>query len=145
MNRVVSLVLGALVAMFAAVSAETMSIYVWKYRPVIVFAGAANDPALIGQRRIFTESRSGLVERDIVIVWVIGNTIQAELGPGPGLSASQLRTRYGTEGTGFRIVLVGKDGGTKLAGSKPIATSTLFGTIDAMPMRRDEMLRNRPE
>jgi hypothetical protein len=36
---------------------------------------------------------------------------------------------------------VGKDGGEKLSSSKPLAAEKLFATIDAMPMRRDEMQR----
>ena len=144
MNRAVSLTLGALAAMSVTVPAEAMSAYRWTYRPVVVFAGAASDSALAEQRRIFAGSRSGLAERDVVIVWVIGNTVLAELGPGPGLTASQLRSRFGAEGSGFRVVLVGKDGGTKLTRPTPIGTRTLFGTIDAMPMRRDEMRRSRP-
>ncbi len=144
MNRAVSFTLGALAAISATVPAEAMSVYRWTYRPVVVFAGAGSDSALVEQRRIFDGSRSGLAERDIVIVWVIGDTVQAELGPGPGLTASQLRSRFGAEGSGFRVVLLGKDGGTKLTRSSTIGTRTLFGTIDAMPMRRDEMRRNRP-
>jgi hypothetical protein len=130
--------------MLSTLPADAMSLYRWKYRPVVVFAGAGTDPAIAEQQRIFARSRSGLAERDIVIVWVTGDTIQAELGPGPGLTANQLRARFGAGGSGFRIVLVGKDGGTKLTRSTPIGLRTLFATIDAMPMRRDEMRRDRP-
>jgi hypothetical protein len=52
-----------------------------------------------------------------------------------------LRSRFGATRAAFRVVLVGKDGGTKLAQSSPILPDALFGAIDAMPMRRDEMRR----
>jgi hypothetical protein len=41
------------------------------------------------------------------------------------------------------VLLVGKDGGVKLSSSSPLSASTLFGTIDAMPMRIDEMRRRK--
>ena len=36
---------------------------------------------------------------------------------------------------------VGKEGGPKLTQSTPLSTANLFGTIDAMPMRRDDSRR----
>jgi len=120
---------------------HAMSGYRWKYRPVVVLAGADDGAALAEQRRVFAANRAGLAERDIVVVWVIGNKVRAELGPGPGLTAAQLRARFGAAETGFRVALVGKDGGTKLIQSKPLSADALFGTIDSMPMRRKEVTR----
>lgn len=121
--------------------ADAMSAYRWTYRPVVVLAGSGSDAALAEQRRIFAAARAGLADRKIVVVWVVGNSVRAELGPPPGLTASQLRARFGATTNGFRVALVGKDGGTKLTQSTPLRTASLFGTIDAMPMRRDEMRR----
>jgi hypothetical protein len=53
--------------------------------------------------------------------------------------AVALRRRLGLPGDGFRAVLVGKDGEPKITARSPIPMETLFSTIDAMPMRRDEM------
>lgn len=39
----------------------------------------------------------------------------------------------------FRICLVGKDGGVKFARREFVDAATLFGLIDAMPMRRAEI------
>jgi hypothetical protein len=39
----------------------------------------------------------------------------------------------------FSAVLIGKDGGVKLRQTKPITSALLFATIDAMPMRQQEM------
>jgi len=134
--------LGAVCAVLvAALPAEAMSIYRWKSRPVIVFAGSGGDKALAEQHRIFNRNRAGLADRDIVVVWVTGNDVTADLGPGPGLTAAQLRARLGATGNGFRVVLVGMDGSTKLTQSKPLSTTTLFATIDAMPMRREKLRR----
>lgn len=139
--RPITLLAAALAAAHASLPAEAMSGYRWKHRPVVVLAGPGGEAALAEQRRIFEASRRGLAERDIVVVWVVGNRVSADLGPGPGLSASRLRARFGVPAGGFRVALVGKDGGTKLSQSTPLSAAALFATIDAMPMRRDEVRR----
>ncbi len=142
--KVPSTILGAATALSLTIAqAEAMSAYLWKHRPVVVVAGPGGETAIAEQRRIFAASRAGLAERDIVVVWVTGNTVSAELGPGPGMTAAQLRARFGAPESGFRVILVGKDGGTKLSQSSPLGSAILFGTVDAMPMRRDEIRRNR--
>ena len=134
-------VIAVIAVVLAAQPAQAMSGYRWKYRPVVVLAGADADAALAEQRRIFAVNRSGLAERDIVVIWVIGDKVRAELRPGPGMTAAQLRARFGAPETGFRVALVGKDGGTKLTQSKPLSAGMLFSTIDSMPMRRNEVSR----
>ena len=77
----------------------------------------------------------------MVVIWVVGDKVSAELGPHPRESAKALRARFGASPSGFRIVLVGKDGGTKLNTTSPLGTGALYATIDAMPMRQNEMRR----
>lgn len=143
MTRTVTILGTAIAISFMTASADAMSLYRWKNRPVVILAGPGGEASLAEQRRIFAASRAGLAERDIVVVWVTGNNVRADFGPSPGMTAAQLRARFGAPDNGFRVVLVGKDGGAKLTQASPLSTATLFGTIDAMPMRRDEIRRNR--
>lgn len=143
MNKLPSIVLTSVLVALTVSPAAAMSGYRWKHRPVVVIAGPNGEVALVEQRRIFSTNISGLRERDVVIIWVAGNAVSAELGPGPGLSAEQLRQRFGAPDNGFRVILVGKDGGTKLSRPTPLPANMLFGAIDAMSMRRDEMRRSR--
>ncbi|OGX91137.1 hypothetical protein BEN49_20965 [Hymenobacter coccineus] len=53
----------------------------------------------------------------------------------------QLAQRLGLRPPAFGVVLVGKDGGTKRTSATPLAPDDLFGTVDKMPMRRQEMRR----
>lgn len=117
------------------------SSYKWKYRPLFIFADSTANSALVEQRRIFAASRAGLVERDVALIWVIANNVSIDGGPGLRQTAAALRARYGVGPTEFKAVLVGKDGGVKLATSSAIRAESLYLTIDAMPMRRDEMRR----
>ncbi len=106
-----------------------------------MFADGASSAALAQQRGIVAASRTGLADRNVVVVWIVGNSVSAELGPAPAQSAGALRARFGVSTASFSAVLVGKDGGAKLSQSKPLDAARLFATIDAMPMRRNEMRR----
>jgi hypothetical protein len=61
---------------------------------------------------------------------------------GDGQQARQLRQRLAADGNQFRVFLVGKDGNTAFASSNAVAAKEIFGRIDAMPMRRDEMQKD---
>ncbi len=113
--------------------------YRWTFRPVLVFAPDASHPALIRQKQVIGAARGPLRERDIAVVYVVGNDVSHELGPSPGKGASALRETYGVGRTEFRAVLVGKDGGVKLRSSSPFTVERLSSVIDAMPMRKQEM------
>jgi hypothetical protein len=118
-----------------------MTDYKWKYRPLVVFADNEALAPLAEQRRMVSDGRSRLAERNVVVIWVVGDKVSAEFGPHPGASAKALRARFGTSTSPFRAVLVGKDGGTKLNSASPLSASALYATIDAMPMRQNEMRR----
>ena len=128
-------------AMTGSDAAAAMTDYKWKYRPLVIIAADASTPQLSAQRRMVAANRSALAERDIVVIWVVGNSVSAEFGPKPRESAAALQARFGSPKGDFRAILVGKDGGTKLTTSSPITADRLYATIDAMPMRRNEMRR----
>ncbi len=102
-------------------------------RILVVAAPDERDPALVAQREALAAARPALRERDLVVVEAVGT----------GTEAAALRRRLGLPERGFRAVLVGKDGGPKLTATEPVAPERLFATIDAMPMRRDEMRERR--
>jgi hypothetical protein len=56
-------------------------------------------------------------------------------------TACAMRQRLYVAKEGFHAVLVGKDGHPKLSSFEPISASELITTIDAMPMRKQEMRR----
>lgn len=105
----------------------------WEKRVLLVAASDGGDPLLRSQRRIIAEWRSGVEERDLVVVEVIGNKVT-----GASDEAATLRQRYNLPSNDFSVVLIGKDGGSKLRQARPVSAEMLEKTIDAMPMRRDE-------
>ena len=145
MSRTASVLLAASAALgpilAAPEAAEAMSTYRWKNRPLFVFAPSTASPDFVRQQAALAGRSAGLRERDMVVIAVIGDRVTARFGRTPGLSAAAMRRRYGVPDGAFRAVLVGKDGGVKISAGSPISTRRLFSTIDAMPMRRQEMRR----
>lgn len=114
-----------------AAGPASISAMKWEKRVLLVSAPDANDPSLNEQRRIIARWKAGAEERDITIVEVIGDDVA-----GASNSAATLRQRYRLPIAGFAVTLIGKDGGSKLRGTRPISAATLEEVIDAMPMRR---------
>lgn len=111
----------------------------WKNRILLIFSSDADSSALLRQRQLLSRSPADVGERDLVIVEIIGGKASALGQPGLGLDAKALQKRYQAEGASFKVVLIGKDGGSKLERDRPIDSTELFRTIDAMPMRQSEM------
>ena len=80
----------------------------------------------------------------MVIVWAIGDRVSDDLGPPPRETAAVLPRRFGVESQGVRTVLVGKNGDVKRESGAPVSAVGLFGAIDAMPMRKQELRRPAP-
>jgi hypothetical protein len=96
---------------------------------LVVLAADPESPALAEQKRQIESMKGGAGERDLVLVQPPAGSAQAKA----------LRTRLSLGDEPFQAVLVGKDGGAKLRAAKPIMARELTATIDAMPMRQDEM------
>jgi hypothetical protein len=130
---VVSLFLALTGICMPAQAAESLAMHRWKHRVLVVVAPSSQDRDLRAQRRIFQEAREGMAERNLVLVEAAGDDP----------SARAIRREAAVDGTRFQVLLIGKDGNIAAASGTPLTARGLFGKIDAMPMRRDEM-RRRP-
>jgi hypothetical protein len=108
---------------------DPLARYRWTARMLVVLAADPESQALAEQRRHIESLKDGAADRDLVIVQPPAGSVEAEA----------LRKRFGPGTEPFLAVLVGKDGGAKLRAAKPITARELMATIDAMPMRQDEM------
>jgi hypothetical protein len=77
---------------------------------------------------MLSEDMAGLTERQIKITRVATNTKNFE-------KYSLLKINPNL----FTLVLIGKDGGVKFSSNKIITSTKLYGIIDQMPMRKQEM------
>jgi hypothetical protein len=140
-RRLLSLLAVSPVLAMPVRDAGAMTVYQWKKRPIVVFSPSDGDARFVRQKAIINGARTGFLDRDVVVVYVVGGTVSHDLGPSPGISGSALRSRFRASEGAFRVLLLGKDGGIKLDSPQPIAASDLFAEIDRMPMRRDEIRR----
>ena len=113
----------------------------WRHRVLLVFAPAPDLAAYGEQMARLAEAAPQLEERDVRVASVLdagGSAPQAgsalTLPALPPARARALRRRLGVPAGEFRVVLVGKDGGAKLARRTPLTASTLLSTIDGMPV-----------
>lgn len=123
--------LGAIFAMHGT-DAAPLDEHLWKNRLLVIVAPTESG-AVEEQRRIYRSAERGMSERQIVLIEALGDSQRSR----------ELRTKTSADGKRFQVFLVGKDGSAALSSEKPFSAEYLFGKVDAMPMRRDEMRRSR--
>jgi hypothetical protein len=102
----------------------------WKNRLLVVSA-PPGDIAASEQRKIYETASKGMSERQILLIEALGDSDRTK----------QVRSWLSADGQHFQVFLVGKDGHTALSSQKRLSAEYIFGKVDAMPMRRDEMRR----
>jgi len=121
-------------------SSFSLSSQKWKNRLLLIFAPSDQNRAYQQQMQLFAQHKQGFATRDLVLVRVLAQGNSYANGQQiDSSSAANLRDRFGVGNSDFRVILVGKDGGTKRSDSEPVKANAIFNEIDAMPMRRQEM------
>ena len=100
--------------------------FIWKKRPIVVFADSPNDPLFEEQMELLLSRPDALRTRDVVILTDTDPSARSEL-------RQKLRPR------GFMMVLIGKDGGIKLRKPFPWDVREISRSIDKMPIRQREI------
>ena len=107
--------------------------YTWKNRILLIFSYDAEFAE--EQKKLLTQDRSGLVDRDMILFGFNEDTPPFSLDP--SIELDKLRKSLSIENN--TIVLFGKDGGIKAKWETLVGAQTIFDIIDAMPMRQREM------
>ena len=100
--------------------------FLWRLRPVIVFADSELDPRYIEQITLLKDGAAELVDRDVI---VITDTDPSAMSP----LRTELRPR------GFMLVLLGKDGEIRLRKPFPWDVREISRSIDKIPLRQREI------
>lgn len=95
------------------------------YRELLIFGEADNKALVDNQLKILQQHMDGLKERFIKIVVV--------------KKESNLYKKYQIKQGNFTVILIGKDTTEKYRSNTIIDIVQLFATIDAMPMRKEEI------
>lgn len=139
-----------LVAVFAMLlpqSPTPLIHYRDKARPILVFTPSPSDPRFLAQVHQFEPHTSELSERQVVILVFPQHSAPwprpaaTAVWPDNPLDPARVRSLYRITPREFTVVLLGKDGGEKLRVHTPVSYEILHQTIDAMPMRQQEMQR----
>ncbi|MGI4739092.1 MAG: DUF4174 domain-containing protein [Janthinobacterium lividum] len=104
----------------------------WQHRLLLLGAPTVGQADLQAQKELLAAAATGLVARDFRVLEV----------PYDQLTAADRQCwtqQLGQPLAGFRVVLIGKDGGVKRASAQPLPPADLFNLVDKMPMRRQEM------
>ncbi len=136
--------LGVLLALAAgsavALDAEQlMTALTWEKRVLLVFTPDRGHAAFERQLALLDAVGDGLRERDMSLIRVFADGRVDYDGSVHAAAAPGFFRRFAVAPGGFRVVLVGKDGGVKLDRDRVVTSDELFALIDAMPMRRYEM------
>jgi hypothetical protein len=112
----------------------------WKNRVLVILSPTESDLSFQLQKQESASSPEGVLDRDLVILEIleqeksrIGKQLLSEK------SVQNIRKKLGVQTGPFQVLLIGKDGGVKLRSSEPVSMKDLFGLIDSMPMRQQEM------
>ena len=117
---------------FGSLSTLTLNAQNSAFRRVLLFAEKANDASLTIQKQLLDSDKAGCLERDIRIeIYITSQTDKNFL------------KKYNIIQSQFTLLLIGKDGGIRLSSKKVIPKEQLFALIDTMPMRQDEIKRQR--
>ncbi|WP_041527258.1 DUF4174 domain-containing protein [Paracoccus aminophilus] len=102
--------------------------YLWKSRPIVVFADTPQDPIFLDQIRQLERDPAPLIARDVVII--------TDTDP-----AANSVWRRSLRPEGFSLVLVDKDGQPKQRRPSPWSVREITRAIDKTPLRRQEIGR----
>lgn len=123
------------------VTAVNLDHYQWHNRLLFLVAPDSSTPA-VAQARYNLERRfEDVVDRDLLVIQLFLDG-QSLVGDRPitASEAAQLRLELGIDPDEQLLVLIGKDGGVKRRAPLLTDMQEIFTQIDAMPMRRNEIL-----
>ncbi|MDX1707866.1 MAG: DUF4174 domain-containing protein [Desulfobacterales bacterium] len=117
-----------------------LSQFQWKHRILFLFAPDASHPNLIRLQNEIAQQTDAINERDLVIFEIVEKGIRRmDAAPLNRQTAVSIRDHFAVSPKAFTVILVGKDGGVKLRRDEYVGLAAVFGLIDSMPMRKNEM------
>ena len=117
-----------------------LSQFQWKNRLLFLFAPNRIHPLFDALQKSIAIDQAEVADRDLVVFEILesgpSRMDMTDLDP---QVAQSLRDKLEVPRGRFSIILVGKDGGIKLNRQEQTRLKDIFGLIDSMPMRREEM------
>ena len=133
------LVLISGIVMTEGLLAQDISGHKWKNRVLIILSDEDSRDQLDQQVNILQNDPEGLTDRKLVIYSVKGDTYRKGINSNEWVHGSNTLESFKDSENHFKVILMGLDGGIKINQSEVLSLDELFSTIDAMPMRRNEL------
>lgn len=112
----------------------------WKNRLLFLFAPDAVDPLFSKLQSEIAKQPYEVEDRDLVIFEILEQgPSRMNTTPLDRQTANSIREHFDVPQRLFTLILVGKDGGVKLMRNDQVNLADVFGLIDSMPMRQNEM------
>ena len=125
------------------VNLDLMENYLWKDRILLVFSPTQTNPQLLDQRSLISKNQLGFDDRDLLVLEIVNKSVLLRFRVSAVKhNAPVLRSQFSVKKDEFRSMLIGKDGTIKYDRPIPAKPCYLFGLIDLMPMRRQEIYNN---
>lgn len=119
--------------------AQDISSHKWKNRVLIILSDEDSSDQFNQQVNILQNDPEGLNDRKLVIYYVKGDTYRKGINSNEWVHGSNTFESFKDSENHFKVILMGLDGGIKINQSEVLSLDELFSTIDAMPMRRNEL------
>ena len=117
-----------------------LSQFQWKNRLLFLFAPNRSHPLFDVLQKSIATQQAEVADRDLVIFEILeSGTSRMDTNDLDPQVAQSLRDKFDVSPGRFAVILVGKDGGTKLNRQEQTQLEDIFALIDAMPMRMEEM------
>jgi len=137
------LTIAALFSFTTLATAQSLSEFRWKSRPVLMFTPSPDDPNFQRQVALFADAAEELAEREIKVIFITPDGKFENTGR--FLDEATSRRYYEMFSVAqyqFEMVLVGYDGYEKFrAKNRVTPPSIITNLIDGMPMRKRELLQ----
>lgn len=125
------------------ICAQHLDQHQWKNRIIVVKAKNNENTNLKNQLSQFQNHKKELLDRKLVLYQVIDNNYSFTNFRTEPKAFSLISNHKDGDifkmDKDFEVILIGLDGGIKLRQHKLLSLKELFNTIDAMPMRQNEI------
>jgi hypothetical protein len=112
----------------------------WENRLLFLFAPDESNPYFKRLQSEITKQPYEVEDRDLVIFEILEQgPSRMNTTPLDRQTANSIRDHFEVPQRLFTLILVGKDGGVKLKRNDQVNLTDVFGLIDSMPMRQNEM------
>jgi hypothetical protein len=123
---------------FTKIYSQDLTDYQWKNRIILLKDTNLDSDWLQAQLKRLNSRQKEFLNREVLFLLLTDTSVYNEKREVMTLQADSIVSNYGL--TNFvGLVLIGKDGGTKLKEEFIVNPSTIIKLIDNMPMRKTEI------